>query len=57
MSTSGCTTVILNFQLKGASWGIGDSDIESSGTSKNVHVDTEILLLYIMETDIHWNVL
>ena len=45
-------TAILNFQLKGASWGIGDSTIES-GTSKNIEVDTEIMLLCIMETDIH----
>ena len=52
MSTSGFTTTIFNFQLKGASWGVGDSTIES-GTSKNVRVDTEIMLLYIMETDIH----
>ena len=27
LSTSGCTTAILNFQLKGASGGIGDSTI------------------------------
>ena len=58
MSTSGFATAILNFQLKGASWGVGDSTIES-GTSKNIGVglDSEIMLLYFMETYIHYNVL
>ena len=52
MSTSGFTTAILNLLLNGASWDVGDSTIES-GTSKNIGVDTEIMLLCIMETDIH----
>ena len=51
MSTSGFATAILNFQLKGASWGVRDNAIES-GTSRNIGVDTEIMLLCFMETDI-----
>ena len=52
MSTSGCATAIFNFQLKGASWDVGDGTIESE-TSKNIGVDTEIVLLCFMETDLH----
>ena len=52
MSTSGFTAAILNFQLKGASWGVDDGTIESE-TSKNIGVDTEIVLLCFMETDLH----
>ena len=52
MSTSGFTTAIFNFQLKGAFWGVWDGIIESE-TSKNIGVDTEIVLLCFMETDLH----
>ena len=52
MSTSGFTAAIFNFQLKGASWGVGDSTIESE-TAKNMGVDTEMVVLCFMETDLH----
>ena len=53
MSISGFTTAIFNVQLKGASWGVGDGTIESE-TSKNIGVDTEIVLLCFMETDLRY---
>ena len=56
MSTSGFTAAIFNFQLKGASWGVEDGNIESE-TWKNLGVDTKIVLLCFMETDLHYNVL